>query len=120
MNILERIRGGGDRAAATEPPPPQPVCWVEISESVSRLCSFDAAGSGGGSISVKVIQDSRPIHDKVVDSFLNKFFPSGYPYSVNEGYLTYTRFRALQHFSSAMLHVLSTQVCDLPQLKQLL
>ncbi|KAM3388403.1 hypothetical protein ACQJBY_010899 [Aegilops geniculata] len=48
-------------------------------------------------------------HDKLVDSFLNKFFPSGYPYSVNEGYLTYTKFRALQHFSSAMLHVLSTQ-----------
>ncbi|MQM00878.1 hypothetical protein Taro_033630 [Colocasia esculenta] len=29
--------------------------------------------------------------------------------SVNEGYLTYTRFRALQHFSSAALSVLSTQ-----------
>ncbi|ONM15975.1 Protein root UVB sensitive 2 chloroplastic [Zea mays] len=109
MNILERIRGGGDRAAATERPP-RPECWVEISESVSRLCSFDAAGSGSRSISVKVIQDSRPIHDKLVDSFLNKFFPSGYPYSVNEGYLTYTKFRVLQHFSSAMLHVLSTQI----------
>jgi len=108
MNILERIRGGGDRAAATERPP-RPECWVEISESVSRLCSFDAAGSGSRSISVKVIQDSRPIHDKLVDSFLNKFFPSGYPYSVNEGYLIYTKFRVLQHFSSAMLHVLSTQ-----------
>ncbi|KAL5215894.1 hypothetical protein ABZP36_007295 [Zizania latifolia] len=103
MNILERIRGGGDRKTVAERPP-QPESWVEISESVSRLCSFDA-----GSVSVKVIQDSRPIHDKVVDSFLNKFFPSGYPYSVNEGYLTYTKFRALQHFSSAMLHVLSTQ-----------
>ncbi|CAO2043020.1 unnamed protein product [Urochloa humidicola] len=109
MNILERIRGGGDKAAAALEQPPQPEFWVEISESVSRLCSFDTAGSGSGRISVKVIQDSRPIHDKVVDSFLNKFFPSGYPYSVNEGYLTYTRFRALQHFSSAMLHVLSTQ-----------
>jgi hypothetical protein len=50
----ERIRGGGDRAAATERPP-QPVSWVEISESVSRLCSFDAAGSGGGSISVSLL-----------------------------------------------------------------
>jgi hypothetical protein len=30
------------------------MCWVEISESVSRLCSFDAAGSGGGSISVSL------------------------------------------------------------------
>uniref|UniRef100_A0A0D9ZN65 Uncharacterized protein n=1 Tax=Oryza glumipatula TaxID=40148 RepID=A0A0D9ZN65_9ORYZ len=104
MNILERIRGGGDRAAAGEGPR-EPEPWVEISESVSRLCSFDA-----GRVSVKVIQDSRPIHDKMIDSFLNKFFPSGYPYSVNEGYLTYTKFRALQHFSSAMLHVLSTQI----------
>jgi len=55
MNILARIRGGGDRAAATERPPPQPEFWVEISESVSRLCSFDAAGSGGGRISVNLL-----------------------------------------------------------------
>ncbi|KAM3368811.1 hypothetical protein ACQJBY_016998 [Aegilops geniculata] len=87
--------------------PRRPESWVEISESVSRLCSFDAGGAGG--VSVKLIQDNRMAHDKLVDSFLNKFFPSGYPYSVNEGYLTYTKFRALQHFSSAMLHVLSTQ-----------
>ncbi|KAL6652379.1 hypothetical protein ACP70R_011304 [Stipagrostis hirtigluma subsp. patula] len=100
----QKIRGRGDKAAATEKPQ-QLVSWVEISESVSRICTFE----DGGRLSVKVIQDSRPIHDKVVDSFLNKFFPSGYPYSVNEGYLTYTKFRALQHFSSAVLHVLSTQ-----------
>ncbi|KAL6903489.1 hypothetical protein ACP4OV_004302 [Aristida adscensionis] len=106
MNILERIRGGGggEKAVETERPR-QPESWVEISESVSRICAFDA----GGRISVKLVQDSRLLHDKVVDSFLNKFFPSGYPYSVNEGYLTYTKFRALQHFSSAVLHVLSTQ-----------
>uniref|UniRef100_M8CBP9 Protein root UVB sensitive 2, chloroplastic n=1 Tax=Aegilops tauschii TaxID=37682 RepID=M8CBP9_AEGTA len=96
--------------------PRRPESWVEISESVSRLCSFDAGGGGG--VSVKLIQDNRMAHDKLVDSFLNKFFPSGYPYSVNEGYLTYTKFRALQHFSSAMLHVLSTQVYDLPLRKQ--
>lgn len=30
--------------------------------------------------------------------------------SVNQGYLRYTQFRALQHFSSAALSVLSTQV----------
>lgn len=30
--------------------------------------------------------------------------------SVNEGYLRYTQFRALQHFTSAALSVLSTQV----------
>ncbi|KAJ6812694.1 protein root UVB sensitive 2, chloroplastic [Iris pallida] len=51
----------------------------------------------------------RGLFHKVVESFLNKFFPSGYPYSVNEGYLTYSRFRALQHFTSAALSVLSTQ-----------
>jgi hypothetical protein len=44
-----------------------------------------------------------------VDSFLNKFFPLGYPNSVKEGYFTYTKFRALQHFSSAAVSVLSTQ-----------
>ncbi|CAH1448183.1 unnamed protein product [Lactuca virosa] len=45
----------------------------------------------------------------MAESFVNKFFPSGFPYSVNEGYLRYTQFRALQHFSSATLSVLSTQ-----------
>ncbi|XP_076920505.1 protein root UVB sensitive 2, chloroplastic-like [Bidens hawaiensis] len=45
----------------------------------------------------------------MAESFVNQFFPSGFPYSVNEGYLRYTQFRALQHFSSAALSVLSTQ-----------
>ncbi|KAJ6931328.1 protein root UVB sensitive 2 [Populus alba x Populus x berolinensis] len=58
---------------------------------------------------MKVVDDARPVYRRVVESFLNKFFPSGYPYSVNEGYLRYTQFRALQHFSSAALSVLSTQ-----------
>ncbi|XP_047151390.1 protein root UVB sensitive 2, chloroplastic-like isoform X3 [Vigna umbellata] len=40
---------------------------------------------------------------------MNKFYPSGYPYSVNEGYLRYTQFRALQHVTRAALSVLSTQ-----------
>ncbi|XP_019254585.1 PREDICTED: protein root UVB sensitive 2, chloroplastic isoform X2 [Nicotiana attenuata] len=58
---------------------------------------------------VKMVDDSRPVAQRMVESFLNKFFPSGYPYSVNEGYLRYTQFRALQHFTSAALSVLSTQ-----------
>ncbi|XP_051118955.1 protein root UVB sensitive 2, chloroplastic isoform X3 [Andrographis paniculata] len=45
----------------------------------------------------------------MVDSFISTFLPSGYPYSVSEGYLRYTQFRALQHFTSATLSVLSTQ-----------
>ncbi|PKA65088.1 glutamate N-acetyltransferase / amino-acid N-acetyltransferase [Apostasia shenzhenica] len=82
-----------------------PDFWVETSDSVARVCRFDSLGQ----LSVKVVNDSRPLFQKMVESFLNKFFPSGYPYSVNEGYLTYTQFRALQHFSSAALSVLSTQ-----------
>ncbi|KAH6813656.1 root UVB sensitive protein of unknown function [Perilla frutescens var. frutescens] len=56
-----------------------------------------------------MVEDMRPASRRMAESFLNKFFPSGYPYSVNEGYLRYTQFRALQHFSSATLSVLSTQ-----------
>ncbi|KAG0482953.1 hypothetical protein HPP92_011037 [Vanilla planifolia] len=79
--------------------------WIETSDSGSHMCHFDSHGR----LVVKVVDDSRPLVQKIVESFLNKFFPSGYPYSVNEGYLTYTQFRALQHFSSAALSVLSTQ-----------
>ncbi|XVE72940.1 hypothetical protein DITRI_Ditri11bG0077800 [Diplodiscus trichospermus] len=81
------------------------VYWFETSGSVSRRYEFEP----GGYLSVKLVNDSRPVYHRVVESFLNKFFPSGYPYSVNEGYLRYTQFRALQHLSSAALSVLSTQ-----------
>lgn len=47
----ERIRGGGDKPAGMETPR-KPESWVEISESVSRLCSFDAGGGGGVSVSL--------------------------------------------------------------------
>ncbi|XP_057798052.1 protein root UVB sensitive 2, chloroplastic isoform X1 [Salvia miltiorrhiza] len=87
------------------PPPPPPVWWIETSGSVSHRFQFEPDGQ----FSVKMVEDTRPASRRVVESFLNKFFPSGYPYSVNEGYLRYTQFRALQHFSSATLSVLSTQ-----------
>ncbi|CAH1418160.1 unnamed protein product [Lactuca virosa] len=58
---------------------------------------------------VKVLNDSRPVIHKISESLVDTFLPSGYPHSVNEGYLRYTQFRALQHFSSAALSVLSTQ-----------
>ncbi|XP_027927937.1 protein root UVB sensitive 2, chloroplastic-like isoform X4 [Vigna unguiculata] len=58
---------------------------------------------------VVIVGDSRPFYQRVVGSFMNKFYPSGYPYSVNEGYLRYTQFRALQHVTRATLSVLSTQ-----------
>ncbi|KAI0513673.1 hypothetical protein KFK09_009703 [Dendrobium nobile] len=79
--------------------------WIETSNSISHICQFDSHGR----LKVKVVNDTRPLIRRMVESFLNKFFPSGYPKSVNEGYLTYTQFRALQHFSSAALSVLSTQ-----------
>jgi hypothetical protein len=82
-----------------------PVYWFETSDSVSHRYQFQSDGH----LSMKVVDDARPVPQKMVESFLNKFFPSGYPYSVNEGYLRYTQFRALQHFSSAALSVLSTQ-----------
>ncbi|XP_074286887.1 protein root UVB sensitive 2, chloroplastic isoform X1 [Silene latifolia] len=86
----------------------EPICWVEKSaDSISRRFCFDPHQSSN--LSVKVLDDSRPAFKKVTESFLNTFFPSGYPYSVNEGYLRYTQFRALQHFTSATLSVLSTQ-----------
>lgn len=82
-----------------------PLYWYETSDSVSRRFHFESDGH----LSMKLVDDARPVPQKMVESFLNKFFPSGYPYSVNEGYLRYTQFRALQHFSSAALSVLSTQ-----------
>jgi hypothetical protein len=49
----ERIRGGGggDKTTALEMPR-KLESWVEISESVSRLCTFDAGNGAGGGISV--------------------------------------------------------------------
>lgn len=29
---------------------------------------------------MKIVDDSRPFARRMVESFLNKFFPSGYPY----------------------------------------
>ncbi|XP_027365420.1 protein root UVB sensitive 2, chloroplastic-like isoform X3 [Abrus precatorius] len=82
-----------------------PLLWFETSVSVCRRFQFEP----NSQLSVKLVGDSRPLYHKIVESFLNKFFPSGYPYSVNEGYLRYTQFRALQHIASAALSVLSTQ-----------
>ncbi|KAK7284115.1 hypothetical protein RJT34_18854 [Clitoria ternatea] len=82
-----------------------PVFWFETSNSVSRRLHFQPDGQ----LSVVLVDDSRPLYQRVAGSFMNKFFPSGYPYSVNEGYLRYTQFRAMQHVSSAALSVLSTQ-----------
>lgn len=82
-----------------------PVWWVETTENISRQFHFDPDGH----FSVKLLEDSRPVFKRVTESFLSTFFPSGYPYSVNEGYGRYTQFRALQHLTSAALSVLSTQ-----------
>ncbi|GMH02343.1 hypothetical protein Nepgr_004182 [Nepenthes gracilis] len=104
MNLLEKITMGKTKVPETKVPR-SPVCWFEICDSVSRRFKFDSDGQ----LSVKVLEDPRPVFNRMIESFLNKFFPAGYPYSVNEGYLRYTQFRALQHFSSAALSVLSTQ-----------
>ncbi|CAH9081114.1 unnamed protein product [Cuscuta europaea] len=106
MNLLlEKVKMPKKDAEGTTPPPETQVFWIETSNSVSRRFQYEA----GGQLSVNIVDDSRSIGQKVVETFVDKFFPSGYPYSVNEGYLRYTQFRALQHFSSAALSVLSTQ-----------
>ncbi|CAI9265545.1 unnamed protein product [Lactuca saligna] len=81
------------------------VSWTETSDTVSRRFEFHPDGQ----LSVKVLNDSRQVIHKISESLVNTFLPSGFPYSVNEGYLRYTQFRALQHFSSSALSVLSTQ-----------
>ncbi|KAG5514571.1 hypothetical protein RHGRI_035842 [Rhododendron griersonianum] len=62
----------------SRPPPPErgPVSWIEISESVSRLYQFESPAQ----LSMIVVDDSRPVIHRMVESFQNKFFPSGYPY----------------------------------------
>lgn len=104
MNILAKLKMK-KKEEEEEAQRHRPVLWVETFDAVSRQYQFESQGT----LSVKVLDDSRDVVHKVVDSFLNKFFPSGYPYSVSEGYLRYSQFRALQHFSSAALAVLSTQ-----------
>ncbi|KAI3874418.1 hypothetical protein MKW92_012172 [Papaver armeniacum] len=106
MNVLAKITmQKKDLDKEEDPSQQRSVSWVETLDTVSRQYKFEP----NGSLSVKLVDDSRPVAHKVVESFLNKFFPSGYPYSVNEGYLRYTQFRAMQHFTSAALSVLSTQ-----------
>ncbi|XP_010522154.1 PREDICTED: protein root UVB sensitive 2, chloroplastic [Tarenaya hassleriana] len=106
MNFLEKVKITKKEEPITEKKTDDlPVYWFETSDSVSRRFQFEPDGH----LSVKLVDDTRPVAQKMVESFLNKFFPSGYPYSVNEGYLRYTQFRALQHLSSAALSVLSTQ-----------
>lgn len=106
MNLLENKKNVNNEPRNSLPEDVAvSVSWIETSDTVSRRFQFQPDGQ----FSVKVLDDSRPVVHKMAESFVNKFFPSGYPYSVNEGYLRYTQFRALQHFSSAALSVLSTQ-----------
>ncbi|KAI3682652.1 hypothetical protein L1987_82772 [Smallanthus sonchifolius] len=102
MNLLEKINLLKKEAPEVVP---VVVSWTETSDTISRHFQFKPDGQ----LFVKVVDDSRPVIHKISESFVNTFLPSGYPYSVNEGYLRYTQFRALQHFSSAALSVLSTQ-----------
>ncbi|KAL4596458.1 hypothetical protein ACB092_12G165200 [Castanea dentata] len=108
MNLLLdkiKMQTKDSEQAKVKPPDNPPLYWTEISDSVSRRFQFHPDGQ----LSMKLLDDSRSVIHRTVDSFLSKFFPSGYPYSVSEGYLRYTQFRALQHLTSATLSVLSTQ-----------
>ncbi|MCO5586330.1 hypothetical protein L7F22_040269 [Adiantum nelumboides] len=81
--------------------------WVEQKANVRQEFSF--GGPALDVLSTRTLKDDRPLPNRMVETFLNRFFPLGYPHSVAEGYLTYSQFRALQHFSSSILSVFSTQ-----------
>ncbi|KAL2934731.1 Protein root UVB sensitive 2 chloroplastic [Bienertia sinuspersici] len=104
MNLLDKLQKK-ETQQSKKVEDISPVWWIETSDSISRQFQFDPDGY----LSVKVLEDSRPVFERVTESFLDTFYPSGYPYSVNEGYRTYTQFRALQHVNSAAISVLSTQ-----------
>ena len=78
--------------------------WLSLSLTSSFLLDILTGDS---------VLSKRKIKAFVLCSFYNtlkSFSFSFVVHSVNEGYLRYTQFRALQHFSSAALSVLSTQV----------
>ncbi|XP_057423005.1 protein root UVB sensitive 2, chloroplastic-like isoform X2 [Lotus japonicus] len=104
MDFLDKLKLRKKKKEEKEAEAP-PVSWFETSVSVSRRVQFEP----NGHLSVELVGDTRPFYHRVFESFLNKFFPSGYPYSVNEGYFRFTQFRALQHIASSALSVLSTQ-----------
>lgn len=81
--------------------------WIEVADNVKR--KYELGRRKESRVVGLVLMDTRPAGQKVVDSFLNRFFPLGYPHSVAEGYLTYSKYRAVQHFASAVLSVFSTQ-----------
>ncbi|KAL2641415.1 hypothetical protein R1flu_009002 [Riccia fluitans] len=81
---------------------------IETADKVRREFRFRGVGDDAVLETIP-ISDTRQPMERVVDSFLSRFFPLGYPHSVSEGYLVYSKYRAVQHFASAVLSVLSTQ-----------
>ncbi|CDP14727.1 unnamed protein product [Coffea canephora] len=81
---------------------------IEILESVSQQYQFQPDSQ----LSVmKIVDDSRTTAHRVVESFLNTFFPLRISMPiVNEGFLRCTQFQLLKHFTSATLSVLSIWV----------
>ncbi|XP_015948726.1 protein root UVB sensitive 2, chloroplastic [Arachis duranensis] len=103
MNLLEKLKL--QKRSSAEKEDEGPVFWFETTASLSHRFQFETTGQ----LSVKLVDDSRPLYRRVVESFLNKFFPSGYPYRSFDFFLNIVPFRALQHLTSAALSVLSTQ-----------
>ncbi|BBN01660.1 hypothetical protein MPTK1_2g09220 [Marchantia polymorpha subsp. ruderalis] len=81
---------------------------IETADKTRR--EFRFRGMGDDSVLQTIhLKDTRQPLERAVDSFYSRFFPLGYPNSVSEGYLVYSQYRAVQHFASAVLSVLSTQ-----------
>eukprot|EP00271_Cylindrocystis_brebissonii_P014383 TRINITY_DN3572_c0_g1_i1.p1 TRINITY_DN3572_c0_g1~~TRINITY_DN3572_c0_g1_i1.p1 ORF type:complete len:644 (+),score=67.78 TRINITY_DN3572_c0_g1_i1:316-2247(+) len=80
--------------------------WNEVAGNVRRRY---VASQPGGILQAHLLTDRRALPERLKDAFLSSFFPLGYPDSVSEGYLTYSKYRAVQHVLGAILGVMSTQ-----------
>ncbi|CAM6090678.1 unnamed protein product [Calypogeia fissa] len=82
--------------------------WIEAADKSLKEYRFPGR-EPDSQLQTVMLKDTRAPLQRVVDGFLNRFFPLGYPDSVSEGYLVYSQYRAVQHCASAILSVLSTQ-----------
>ncbi|RDX74868.1 Protein root UVB sensitive 2, chloroplastic, partial [Mucuna pruriens] len=92
--VRDAVRGFDEPGYNCESPKQKVLCntvlryWFSVVDKIGSLYQITQ-----DSIPVVIVDDSRPLYQ-----------------SVNEGYLRYTQFRAVQHVTSAALSVLSTQI----------
>ncbi|KAK6940672.1 Root UVB sensitive family [Dillenia turbinata] len=91
----EEAKGSHEKARGPSLSPSQPKksCPARVPKKATPFIAADTPGgkrfASYSLLKVNVLDDSRSVVNRMVDSFLSQFFPSGYPYSVSEGYLIY-------------------------------